>query len=58
MTCALDHCQGKKLGKAWSETPECVALGLGVYSLCYVPVSLSVKLRILSGEMEGIAVCV
>lgn len=39
----------RELGKAWSETPESCSL----QSQLFVPVSLSVKLRILGGEMEG-----
>lgn len=43
----------KELGKAWSQTPECGSESGSLQSQLFVPVVLSVKLRILSGEMEG-----
>lgn len=43
----------KELRKAWSQTPECGSESGSLQSQLFVPVVLSVKLRILSGEMEG-----
>lgn len=43
----------KELGKAWSQTSECGSESGSLQSQLFVPVVLSVKLRILRGEVEG-----